>query len=88
MHKYYCNKCRMHHHRGKIYKDHYNYKNEEIIENNDKNPDDGGIKINFDDLRPIAKRQLQRLYKKMKSSENHDLYKIEIMKLIKKENGG
>ncbi|MFX1313986.1 MAG: hypothetical protein ACFFHD_15450 [Promethearchaeota archaeon] len=83
MHKYYCKKCKKYHYRGKIYKDHLNYKKEDTIKDN--YPDDENIKIDLDILRPIAKRQLHRLFKKMKSSGNHELYKNEIIKLIKNE---
>ncbi|MFX1420054.1 MAG: hypothetical protein ACFE9N_14140 [Promethearchaeota archaeon] len=85
MHKYYCNNCKKHHHRGKIYENHLEYKKEERRKNDDKNLKDDETKINFNDLRPIAKRQFRRLYKKMNLSGNHELYKTEIIKLIKKE---
>jgi hypothetical protein len=83
LHKYYCKKCEKYHYRGKIYKEHLDYKKEEISKNN--YPNDENIKINLDNLRPIAKRQIHRLFKKMKSSGNRVLYKNEIIKLIKKE---
>ncbi len=83
MHKYYCKKCNKYHYRGKIYKEHSDYKKEEF--NKDNYPDVENIKINLDTLRPIAKRQLRRLLKKMESSSNHDLYKNEIIKLIRNE---
>lgn len=83
MHKYYCIKCKKYHHRGKIYTAHLDYKKQE--NRKEKSSYDENIKINLDTLRPIAKRQLRRLYKKMKSSRNYELYKSEIIKLIKKE---
>jgi len=83
MHKYYCKKCKKYHYRGKIYKEHLDYKKEEY--NKDNYPDVENIKINLDTLRPIAKRQLRRLLKKMESSGNHELYKNEITKLIRNE---
>lgn len=83
MHKYYCIKCKKYHYRGKIYKAHLEYKKEKSKKNNNLNDDP--IKVNLDDLRPIAKRQLRRLYKKMKLSGNDELYKTEIIKLIKNE---
>jgi ribosomal protein S17 len=83
MHKYYCIKCKKYHHRGKIYKNHLEYK--KIDASQGKDAENEGIKVNLDDLRPIAKRQLHRLYKKMKLSGNHDFYKKEIIKLIKNE---
>jgi len=61
------------------------YKKEKISKNH--YPNDENVKINLDNLRPIAKRQLRTLFKKMKSSGNHELYKNEIMKLIKNEKG-
>ena len=83
MHKYYCKKCKKYHYRGKIYKEHSDYKKEEF--NKDNYPDVENIKINLDTIRPIAKRQLRRLLKKMESSGNHELYKNEIIKLIRNE---
>jgi len=83
MHKYYCKKCKKYHYRGKIYKEHSDYKKEEF--NKDDYLDVENTKINLDTLRPIAKRQLRTLLKKMKLSDNHELYKNEINKLIKNE---
>ncbi len=84
MHKYYCIKCKKHHHRGKIYKDHLKYKKKEAQEEH-RNRQNEKTKISYDDLRPIAKRQLRRLYRKMKLTGNHELYKQEIVKLIENE---
>jgi len=84
MHKYYCVKCKKYHHRGKIYKNHIGYKREGRTNSEDDYPKEG-IKVNINDLRPIAKRQLRRLCKKMKLSGNHELYKTEIIKLIRNE---
>lgn len=83
MHKYYCKKCKKYHYRGKIYKEHSDYKKEEFNKNN--YPDVENIKINLDTLRPIAKRQLHTLFKKMESSDNHEFYKNEIIKLVRNE---
>ncbi len=83
LHKYYCKKCKKYHYRGKIYKNHLDYKKEVISRNTP--PNDENIKLDLDTLRPIAKRQLRRLFKKIKSSGNHELYKNEIIKLIKNE---
>jgi hypothetical protein len=85
MRKYYCTKCERNHHRGKIFKNHLKYKKEKKTELKNENLDDENIKVNLDDLRPIAKRQLRRLFKKAKRSGNYDLYKNEIIKLIKNE---
>ncbi len=84
MHKYFCKKCKKNHYRGKIYKDHLVYKRNEFI--NDINPEIDYIKVDLDTLRPIAKRQLRKLLKKVKSSDNHELYRNEIIKLIEYEN--
>ncbi|MFW9988699.1 MAG: hypothetical protein ACFFC3_08600 [Candidatus Odinarchaeota archaeon] len=83
MNKYYCKKCNKYHHRGKIFEEHLKFKKKDIKKNN--HPDNKDIKINFKTLRPIAKRQLSRLFRKAKISGNHELYKNEIVKLIKKE---
>ncbi|MFW9897201.1 MAG: hypothetical protein ACFFD7_15470 [Candidatus Thorarchaeota archaeon] len=82
MKKYYCDKCNIYHHRGKIFKDHYEFRRKKT-----KNQSYGGeeLEINLDDLRPIAKRQLHRLLRKAKKSNNRELYKNEIIKLIESE---
>ncbi|MFW9894300.1 MAG: hypothetical protein ACFFD7_00685 [Candidatus Thorarchaeota archaeon] len=85
MSKYYCKKCKKYHHRGKIYIDHLNYKKKVLNELN--SVQFGGKKVNIDGLRPIAKRQLHRLLKKIISSGNYELYKNEIIKLMNKEKG-
>lgn len=82
MKKYYCNKCEKYHYRGKIFREHLYYKRE--IPKNQTYEEDN-IKINLNDLRPIAKRQLLRLLKKAKTTKNHDLYRKEIIKLIENE---
>ncbi|MFW9998721.1 MAG: hypothetical protein ACFE9Q_05975 [Candidatus Hodarchaeota archaeon] len=86
MNKYYCNKCDKYHYRGKIYREHLDFKREKISK--DISADDKELEINFKKLRPIAKRQLQRLFKKAKHSGNHELYKKEIIKLIENEKRG
>jgi hypothetical protein len=85
MHKYYCNKCKRYHHRGKIFKEHIKYKKEKKPKVKDKSSDDESLKVNIDNLRPIAKRQLKRLVKKANRLGNYELYKNEIIKLIKNE---
>ena len=82
MKKYYCTKCKKYHHRGKIYKVHLKFKKEEEIK---KTADYENLKIDLESLKPIAKRQLHRLLKKVNASGNHELYKNEIIKLIKNE---
>ena len=83
MNKYYCRKCKKFHYRGKIYEEHLNFNRKKLKK--DTQYDDKEIKININKLRPIAKRQLNRLFKKAKSTGNHELYKKEIIKLIKNE---
>lgn len=82
MKKYYCKKFNIYHHRGKIFKDHYDFRRKNI-----KSQSYGGeeIEINLNDLRPIAKRQLHRLLRKVKKSNNREFYKNEIIKLIESE---
>jgi hypothetical protein len=63
MHKYYCKKCKKYHYRGKIYNEHSDYKKEES--NKDNYLDIESNKKNLDTLRPIAKRQLRILLKKI-----------------------
>ncbi len=82
MHKYYCTKCKKHHHKGKIYREHLKFKEENKSTNT---IDDENIRVDLESLRPIAKRQLNRLLKKMDKTGNHELYKKEIINLIKKE---
>ncbi|MFW9773905.1 MAG: hypothetical protein ACFFFB_08610 [Candidatus Heimdallarchaeota archaeon] len=81
MKKYYCSKCEKHHHRGKIFKKHLTFKKEEVS----KFTDYENLSLDLESLRPIAKRQLSRLLKKMNLTGNHELYKKEIIKLIKNE---
>ncbi|MFX1504320.1 MAG: hypothetical protein ACFFDH_25395 [Promethearchaeota archaeon] len=83
MNKYYCKRCNKNHYRGKIFKEHLKFKKEHIREND--HPDNEEIKVNLKTLRPIARRQLRRLFQKAKLSGNHDLYKNEIARLIKNE---
>ena len=83
MNKYYCRKCKKYHYRGKVYREHLKYKREEIQK--DIHPDNDDTRINYKKLRPIAKRQLHRLVEKANSSGNHELYKKEIIKLIRNE---
>ncbi len=83
MSKYYCTKCKKYHYRGRIYTEHLKYEKEEIKK--ELYPDNNDIKISYKKLRPVAKRQLHRLVKKANNSDNHDLYKKEIIKLIRNE---
>ncbi|MFW9941231.1 MAG: hypothetical protein ACFFFT_09330 [Candidatus Thorarchaeota archaeon] len=80
--RYYCTKCKKHHHRGNIYREHLKFKKKDKCT---KTVDYENIKINFESLRPIARRQLNRLLKKIDTTGNHEIYKMEIIKLIKNE---
>ncbi|TFF88164.1 MAG: hypothetical protein EU550_01815 [Promethearchaeota archaeon] len=87
--KYYCTKCKKHHVRGRIYKEHLKYKQEEKVNFEKKFAPRKIRNMNIEELklRPIAKRQIRRLYKKMKLSNNSEIYKHEIEKIILKESG-
>ena len=87
MGKYFCEKCNKNHFRGQIYKDHLKYKR--VREKKKKIPlrEVTIDKINLKTLRPIARRQIGRLLKKMDSSNNNELYKDEIKKIIIYEKG-
>jgi hypothetical protein len=87
MNKYYCKKCKRYHHRGKIFKDHMKYSKDHNIKDKEINSDEEIIKLNLDEFRPIAKRQLNRLVKKANRTGNYELYKNQIIKLIKEEGG-
>ena len=76
-------KCKRYHHRGKIHHEHIDYRRKKIKNQNFDNYKE--IDINLDEFRSIAKRQLNRLFKKAKSTGNHELYKNQIIKLIKNE---
>ena len=85
--KYYCTKCKRYHHRGKIYQKHLKYKKHEqkkskVQISRDINPED----VNFEDLRPIAKRQILSLLKRMTRTEHPEYYKNRIMRVIVYEN--
>lgn len=84
MNKYYCTICQKHHFRGKIYEDHLPYKKKKlkIKKVNTKQL----IEFNEEDLRPIARRQLRRLLKKLNKLDNKDYYIGEINRLIMYEN--
>lgn len=84
MEKYYCTKCRKYHHRGKIYTNHLNFKRKEVKVDDSQliDPED----VNFEDLSPIAKRQILSLIKRMKKNYYPEFYKNRIMNVIKYEN--
>ena len=56
-------------------------KEENITEDNEFE----SIKVDLESLRPIAKRQIHRLLKKIRATGNHEIYKKEIIKLIRNE---
>jgi hypothetical protein len=85
--KYYCTNCKRYHHRGKIYKEHLQYKKNKappskVQISRDINPED----VNFEELRPIAKRQILSLLKRMTRTEHPDYYKKRILRVIAYEN--
>jgi hypothetical protein len=84
MKKYYCSKCSKHHYRGKIYKDHIEFKKQEI-DYESSNSEDIDF-TNLKNLRPIAKRQILKLIRKMNTSKKPGLYKNQIKRVIEYEN--
>lgn len=92
--KYFCSKCNRFHYRGEIYDKHLEYKEEELKKKDTskfigkkskkkkKIPSDKVINFNYESLRPIAKRQIDRLYKKMRKTNNKELYIFQINKVI------
>lgn len=84
MTKYYCLKCKKYHFRGKIYKNHLEFKG-------GKEKKIPSKKINIEDLdietfRPIAKRQIMRLLRKMRLSNKPEFYEKQIQRVILHEN--
>jgi hypothetical protein len=84
MTKYYCSICKRNHHRGKIYDEHLPFR-EQKSKNLEVNSDKI-IEYNVNRLRPIAKRQLVTLLKKLRHSKKKELYIREINRLILHEN--
>lgn len=82
MKKYYCTKCEGYHYRGEIYTKHLKFKKS----NQNKTYNLKNKKINLNELRPVAKKQIKRLLKKMKKSKRPEIYKSEIKKVIHFEN--
>lgn len=92
--KYFCKKCKRFHYHGKIYEDHLKYndkeKNKKNISKNlnlksrkeNKIQSKKVMDFNYDTLRPIAKRQIDKLFDKMRTTHNNDLYVFQINKLI------
>lgn len=75
-------KCNRTHHRGKVYKDHLEFKRK-----NENTPPES-IKINdvqdleLKGLRPIAKKQILRFLKKIKTNGRKNLYLSEINRIL------
>jgi len=85
MRKYFCSKCNRHHSRGKVYEDHLNYRGKKNKKNQKVKrsiPSDRFIEFDFDELRPIAQRQIRTLVMKMHHTKNFSLYTKEINKII------
>lgn len=88
MKKYFCSKCKRTHYRGKIYKNHLKYKvekNKKSNPNQEKKisiPSNEIIEFDFNELRPIARHQIQRLVLKMHKTKRFRLYTKEINKII------
>ena len=88
MKKYFCLKCKRTHFRGKIYEDHLEYREKKSKKNNPnhktKNPIPSNeiIEFDFDELRPIARRQIQRCILKMHQTKHFGLYIKEINRII------
>ncbi|TFG27066.1 MAG: hypothetical protein EU532_08315 [Promethearchaeota archaeon] len=86
--KYYCTICKRYHYRGKIYRNHLKYQAKKQGKKNHFNlkkksiPTDKIIKYEKKDLRPIAKRQIRRFFRKMYLTKNFKLYTREINKII------
>ncbi|MFX1256360.1 MAG: hypothetical protein ACFFAN_00730 [Promethearchaeota archaeon] len=86
--RYFCSKCKRKHYRGKIYENHLKYrkKNNKVINPNKKKknfiPSNEIIEFDFNELRPIAWRQIRRLVMKMHQTKNFKLYTKEINKIL------
>ncbi len=88
--KYYCLKCNRHHHEklGTIYEKHLKFSNKKILNKNEleqvksKIPDDKILEFDMKKLRPIAKRQINRLLKKLSYEKKPELYIWEINRLL------
>lgn len=82
--KYYCTKCKRYHYRGKIYKEHKLYRekrNKPIFYLRN-----GIVDFNFNELRPIAQRQILTLIKRMKETNNKEMYIEQLNRVIQYKN--
>lgn len=85
--KYYCTKCKRYHNRGKIYKKHLQYKKIKKKSSKIQISADVDLKdVSFEDLRPIAQRQILSLLKRMTRAEYPEYYKKRIIRVIAHEN--
>jgi hypothetical protein len=85
--KYYCTNCKRYHHRGKIYKEHLQYKNSKKNSSKVQISKDFELKdVDFEELRPIAQRQILSLLKRMTRTEHPEYYKKRIIRVIAYEN--
>lgn len=84
MTKYYCLKCEKYHYRGKIYNNHLQFKREQNY--NEKKDLTNIEELEFESLRPIAKRQILLLIRKMENSKMPEFYKKQITRVIVYEN--
>jgi hypothetical protein len=87
--KYYCSECERYHYRGKIYKDHLEYKVEKkgrktqsLLRKRNSIPSENILDFDADKLRPIARRQIKRFLKKMKKTNKIRFYTREINRVI------
>ena len=85
--KYYCTRCKRYHHRGKIYEKHLQFKKNKKKSSRIKISQDVDLKdVSFEDLRPIAQRQILSLLRRMTRAEYPEYYKKRIMRVIAHEN--
>ncbi|MFX0018951.1 MAG: hypothetical protein ACFFAF_09495 [Candidatus Hermodarchaeota archaeon] len=82
--KYYCKKCKRYHYRGKIYKEHRQHR--KIRNKSTSYLKNGIINFNFEELRPITQRQVLTLIKKMKETNNKEMYIEQLNRVIQHEN--
>jgi hypothetical protein len=79
--------CKRYHHRGKIYKNHFQYKMLNKKPSKIQISHDVDLKeVSFEDLRPIAQRQILSLLRRMTSAEYPEYYKKRILRVIAHEN--
>ena len=78
MKKYYCPECKRYHHRGKIYKEHLKYIQNKKEPSKVQISQDVDLKdVAFEDLRPIAQRQILSLLRRMTRAEYPEYYNMD-----------